>query len=175
MACCLLLVPCAPLSIVSHLVTSSLFQCDTCVPLVVSLLILLVSVVLCWSVVFHCVVLLTDTVLRLPVFPLRGDFCHFVHFMIKRNQSLALESSSLSSRILTNTCCCMNRTIVNHNPLTVWELSTKICYERRNKINKYMRVRKHNPLFHLAVIPLLIRDMSRCSCKSLHWSCPVCF
>ncbi len=73
MACCFLLVPCAPLSIVCPLPSCYLIIVSVAppvspsLPLFVSLFILLVSVVLCWSVVFRLVcVMLTVTVLCLP-------------------------------------------------------------------------------------------------------------
>ncbi len=73
MACCLLLVPCAPLSIVCPLPSCYLIIVSVAPPVsptlpsFVSLFILLVSVILCWSVVFRLVcVMLTVTVLCLP-------------------------------------------------------------------------------------------------------------
>ncbi len=70
------------------------FSWSTCVPLLpsfVSLFSLLVFVVLCWSVVFRrlCYVNCT-TVLCLPVYPLRGDFClSLFYFVIKKPDSPA--------------------------------------------------------------------------------------
>ncbi len=82
---CLLLVPCALLSIVGLLpscypsIVSVAPHVSPSLPSFVSLYSLLVSVVLCWSVVFRCVrVMLTaNSYLHacLPVFPLQGGFC----------------------------------------------------------------------------------------------------
>ncbi len=108
---CLLLVPCAPMSIVCPLpsrypiIVTVAPAVSPSLPSFVSLFSLLVSVVLCWSVVFRCVcVMLTvQTVFCLPVFLLRGGFCCSL-FYYSIPISSALESSphlSLSSRTLT--------------------------------------------------------------------------
>ncbi len=111
MACCLL-VPCAPVSIVCplpscHLIIVSVAPpVSPSLPLFVSLFILLVSVVLCWSVVFSLVcVMLIVAVLCLPArFSPSDGFCSFLfHFMIKKEpfSCIWVLASSLSSRTLT--------------------------------------------------------------------------
>ncbi len=107
------LVPCAPMSIVCPLppcyliIVSVAPAVSPSLPSFVSLYSLLVSAVLCWSVVFHvstsceCFML---TVLQfyaclpacLLVFPLRGGFCSLFYFIIKNNYFSAFESSTSS-------------------------------------------------------------------------------
>ncbi len=68
----------------------------------VSLFSLLVSAVLCWSVVLRCACYVDCANSALPAcfFPLRGCFCSILfHFMIKTNHSLALDSSPSLSPI----------------------------------------------------------------------------
>ncbi len=95
MACCLLLVPCAPLSIVCPLPSCYLIIVSVApplspsLPLFVSLFILLVSEIMCWSVVFRgACVMLTATVLCLPVCLFFPFWVFFVHFMIKKETIL---------------------------------------------------------------------------------------
>ncbi len=111
MACCLL-VPCAPMSIVCPLPSCYLIIVSVApavspsLPSFVSLNSLLVSAVLCWSVVFHVSyvtwVFHVDCapVFCLPscllVFPLRGGFCSLFYFIIKNNNFSAFESSTSS-------------------------------------------------------------------------------
>ncbi len=108
------LVPCAPMSIVCPLppcyliIVSVAPAVSPSLPSFVSLYSLLVSAVLCWSIVVHvstsceCFML---TVLQfyaclpacLLVFPLRGGFCSSLfYFIIKNNYFSAFESSTSS-------------------------------------------------------------------------------
>ncbi len=100
MACCLL-VPCAPMSIVCPLPSCYLIIVSVAPavsPSFVSLYSLLVSAVLCWSVVlshvsflFNCLMFNCAPVFCLLVFPLWGGFCSSLfYFIIKRNNSLHL-------------------------------------------------------------------------------------
>ncbi len=100
------LVPCAPMSIVCPLPSCYLIISVSVAPAVslslpsfVSLYSLLVSAVLCWSVVFRvsyvvsvsCWLCSSLMPACLLVFPLRGGFCSsLVYFIIKRNNSLHL-------------------------------------------------------------------------------------
>ncbi len=111
MACCLL-VPCAPMSIVCPLPSCYLIIVSVApavspsLPSFVSLYSLLVSAVLCWSVVFHVSyvtwVFHVDCapVLCLPAclfFPFGVVFVvHLFHFIIKALISSAFESSTSS-------------------------------------------------------------------------------
>ncbi len=97
MVCCLLLVPCALLSIVCPLPSCYLIIVSVAPPVspslpsFVSLFILLVSVVLCWSVVLRCVCVMFDcaTVLCLSAcFSPSGWFCwSLFYFIIKKTHS----------------------------------------------------------------------------------------
>ncbi len=99
MACCLL-VPCAPMSIVCPLPSSYLIIVSVApavspsLPSFVSLYSLLVSAVLCWSIVLRreCFVLTVhQSSACLFVFPLRGGFCSSLfYFIIKINYFLHL-------------------------------------------------------------------------------------
>ncbi len=106
MACCLLLVPCALLSIVCPLpscypiIVSVASPVSPSFPSFVPLYCLLVSAVLRWSVVFHrlCVML---TALQfsacLPVFPLQGVFClSLLYFVLKTRFPCILSPHHLS-------------------------------------------------------------------------------
>ncbi len=107
------LVPCAPMSIVCPLPSCYLIIVSVApavspsLPSFVSLYSLLMSAILCWSVVFHVSyvtwVFHVDCapVLCLPacllVFPLRGGFCSSLfYFIIKNNYFSAFESSTSS-------------------------------------------------------------------------------
>ncbi len=113
MACCLLLVPCALLSIVCPLssrypiIVSVASPVSPSLPSFVSLFSLLVSVVLCWSVVFRCVlVMLTvQTVLCLPVCPPSGWFLLLCLILLLNTHFSCtwVLTSSLSSCILAAT------------------------------------------------------------------------
>ncbi len=105
MACCLLLVPCALLSIVYPLpscypIIVSVAPPVPLLPSFVSLFSLLVSVVQCWSVVFRRVhVMLTAQQFSacLPAFPLQGVFClSLFYFVIKNLIPLHLSPRHLS-------------------------------------------------------------------------------
>ncbi len=110
MACCLLLGPCALLSIVCPLssrypiIVSVAPPVSPSLPSFVSLFSLLVSVVLCWSVVFRCVlVMLTvQTVLCLPVCPPSGWFLLLCLILLLNTHFSCtwVLASSLSSCIL---------------------------------------------------------------------------
>ncbi len=103
MACCLL-VPCAPMSIVCPLPSCYLIivsvapAVSASLPSFVSLYSLLVSAVLCWSVVFRVLnvmwvhVWLCSSLLPACLFfPLRGGFCCSLFcFIIKNNNSLCI-------------------------------------------------------------------------------------
>ncbi len=111
MACCLL-VPCAPMSIVCPLPSCYLIivlvapAVSPSLPSFVSLYSLLVSAVLCWSVVFRvsnvmwvsCLTVLQSSACLL-VFPLRGGFCSSLfYFIIKNNIFLCIWVLDLISR-----------------------------------------------------------------------------
>jgi len=106
---CLLLVPCAPMSIVCPLPSCYLIivsvspPVSPSLPSFVSLFSLLVSVVLCWSVVLRCVCMLSVHS-SLPVcFSPLGGFCSSLFYFIIKN-TLCLHLSPrlhLSSRFLT--------------------------------------------------------------------------
>ncbi len=99
-ACCLLLVPCALLSIVCPLPSCYLIifslapPVSPSLPSFVSLFSLLVSVVLCWSVVFRrvCVMLNCTTVLCLPAclpacfFPFRAVSVYLFFIMLLKTR-----------------------------------------------------------------------------------------
>ncbi len=104
MACCLLLVPCAVLSIgcplqSCYLITVSVAPpVSPSLPSFVSLFSILVSVVLCWSVVCSSCVCYVDCAksslpAHLPVFPFRGGFCCSVLFYYYKPIYLAIECS----------------------------------------------------------------------------------
>ncbi len=104
MACCLLLVPCALLSIVSPLPSCYLIIVSVAPPMsplfpsFVSLFILQVSVVLCWFVVLcHvCVTFDCATVLCLPAFPLRGGFSSSLFILLLKPILLHLSPCLIS-------------------------------------------------------------------------------
>ncbi len=115
MACCLL-VPCAPMSIVCPLPSCYLIIVSVApavspsLPSFVSLYILLVSAVLCWSVVFRvsnvmwvsCLTVLQSSACLL-VFPLRGGFCSSLFYcIIKNNIFLCIWVLDLISRDRTD-------------------------------------------------------------------------
>ncbi len=110
MACCLLLVPCAPMSIVCPLPSCYLIIVSVAPPVspsFVSLFNLLVFVVLCWAVVLRCVCSL-NVHNSLPVCfsPLWGVFCSLFYFIIKKTFFLHLSPRlHLSSRSLTERIC----------------------------------------------------------------------
>ncbi len=108
MACCLLLVPCAPMSIVCPLPSCYLIivsvspPVSPLIPSFVSLFSLLVSVVLCWYVVLRRVCMLSVHS-SLPVcFSPLGGFCSSLFYFIIKN-TLCLHLSPclhLSSQFL---------------------------------------------------------------------------
>ncbi len=114
MACCLLLVPCTLLSIVSPLpsyliIVSVAPPVSPSFPSFVSLFILLVSVVLCWSVVLHHVYMLSVHG-SLPV--CFFGFClSLFYFVIKKTLFLLLSPRlHLSSWFLTK---CISVNVMN--------------------------------------------------------------
>ncbi len=106
MACCLLLVPCALLSIVCPLISCYLIidsvapPVSPLLPLFFSLFSLLVSVVLCWSVCLRRLCYVDcATVLCLPAylfFPFGVVFVGLCFILLLKNHSPAFESSPLS-------------------------------------------------------------------------------
>ncbi len=101
MACCLLLVTCALLSIVCPLpscypiIVSVAPPVSPSLPSFVSLFILLVSIVMCWSVVFCrvCVMLNVQQSFACLPFPLQGGFCLSLFILLLKARSPAFESS----------------------------------------------------------------------------------
>ncbi len=102
------LVPCAPMSIVCPLPSCYLIIVSVAPavsPSFVSLYSLLVSAVLCWSVVFRvsnvmwvsCLTVLQSSACLL-VFPLRGGFCSLFYFITKNKIFLCIWVLDLISR-----------------------------------------------------------------------------
>ncbi len=118
MACCLL-VPCAPMSIVCPLPSCYLIIVSVApavspsLPSFVSLYSLLVSAVLCWSVVFHVsmscelnVWLCSSLLPACLFFPFGVVYVLLFHFIIKTLISSAFESST-SSHVTISFCICI--------------------------------------------------------------------